>query len=327
MRRQHTAGLWEPCHCWPMASETHPSEHTPADGGDGASRMEPAAPAMPALSHGHCSEPLLLGRGPRFSSCPVHHTAGRSFLLVLALETAHANNLYTQFGFWKGRHGDMQLTCYLGSGAAGAACWAVRGVLLSCSQWNLMVLSWYCVLACCSFLLASGTAILSSHTLRDVATKALFLTKDLFFDCSSYKVTVYKRKSTTLCMCGNPHQWRAKFCWTHLFLIIIQGSFPFLMTSLFTHLAASSRGLAPCSWNYILNCTWIVSPKSVSLEFARSSWKFPDKAFLIENSLKVLSSTLLLQPAILRDEQHRKNLRKFILTNLLWRNVCGTTCF
>lgn len=233
---------------------------------------------------------------------PIHHTARRNFLL-----TAHVNNLYTQLGFWKGRHSDMQLPCVTwGQGLqvplAGLPevfwfqprCHAHNEIWWSCHS----TVSWHAALFYWLQELPS-----SAHTLWDVATKALFFPKDLFFDCSSYKITVHKRKSTTLCTMCKSTQWRAQFCWTHLFFFIIQGSFPFLMTSLYTHLAASSRGLIPCSWNYILNCTWIVSPKSVSLEFARSSWKFPDKAFLRENSLKVLSSTFLLQPAILRDEQ------------------------
>lgn len=36
MWRHHTAGLWEPCCRSPTASEPHPSESIPADGGDGA---------------------------------------------------------------------------------------------------------------------------------------------------------------------------------------------------------------------------------------------------------------------------------------------------
>lgn len=166
MRRQHTAGLWEPCLCLPMAHETHPSEHTPADGGDGASRMEPAAPAMPALSHGHCSEPLLLGLGPRFSSWPYSSHCKEE----LSVDSTCQQSVHTTW-FLKGKtQWHAAAMCYLGSGATGAACWAARDVLISttlpCSQWNLMVLSQHCVLARCSFLLASGTAILSSHTLR-----------------------------------------------------------------------------------------------------------------------------------------------------------------
>lgn len=83
------------------------------------------------------------------------------------------------------------------------------------------------------------------------------------------------------------------------------------------HLDVSSRGLTPRSWNYILNCKWIVSPKSVSLVLARSSWKFSGKAFIIENILNFLSSTFLLQLTILSKRWAttcgKKNLRKFTL--------------
>lgn len=145
---------------------------------------------------------------------PIHHTARRNFL-----STAHVNNLYTQLGFWKGRHSDMQLPCVTwGQGLqvplAGLPevfwfqprCHAHNEIWWSCHS----TVSWHAALFYWLQELPS-----SAHTLWDVATKALFFPKDLFFDCSSYKITVHKRKS--LCTMCKSTQWRAQFCWTHLF--------------------------------------------------------------------------------------------------------------